>query len=232
LKEIQEAEAKKAAKQEEIAAAARRANLEQEMKMLASQQAAPAPGLPTTSTWGNNASPATPTNTTSVWAKPAATKALTSSSSAAAKKTLADIQREEELRKQKLAAAAAASQSSAGASAGKRYADLASKSTPPLASVGGSAWSTVGAGGKVKIPTGPAAASPQAVRSVSSANIATTSAARPVRPTPATRSVTTSGQSNIAVAKEEFNKWAKATLSRGLNPGINGMHQDIVDFES
>jgi PERQ amino acid-rich with GYF domain-containing protein len=231
LKEIQEAEAKKAAKQEEIAAAARRANLEQEMKMLATQQAAPAPGLPTSSTWGNSASPATPTNATSVWAKPAATKVLASSTSAAAKKTLADIQREEELRKQKLAAAAAASQPSAGPSAGKRYADLASKSTPPLASVGGSAWSTVGAGGKVKIPTGPAAAAPPAVRSVSSANVAT-SAARPVRPAPATRSVTTSGQSNIAIAKEEFNKWAKATLSRGLNPGINGMHQDVVVFQS
>jgi PERQ amino acid-rich with GYF domain-containing protein len=221
LKEIQEAEAKKAAKAEEMAAATRRANLEQEMKVLSLQQAAPAPGLPTSSTWGNTTSPAAPANATSVWAKPSATKVQASASSAATKKTLADIQREEESRKQKVAAAASAAQPSTGLVGGKRYADLASKVSPPPA--GNSAWSTVGAGGKVIIPTGPAAAAPQAVRSVSSANVATTSAARVVRPAPAVRSVTTVGQNSVAVAKEEFNKWAKAALSKGLSPGINGM---------
>jgi hypothetical protein len=34
--------------------------------------------------------------------------------------------------------------------------------------------------------------------------------------------VTAVGQNSVAVAKEEFNKWAKVTLSKGLSPGING----------
>jgi hypothetical protein len=100
LKEIQEAEAKKMAKAEEIAAANRRAQLEQEMKLLASQPVAPAPGLPTSSTWGSSVSPATPTSAPLAWAKPATNAQPVSAS----KKTLADIQREEELRKQKIAA--------------------------------------------------------------------------------------------------------------------------------
>ncbi|KAE8442572.1 hypothetical protein EG329_003059 [Mollisiaceae sp. DMI_Dod_QoI] len=221
LKEIQEAEAKKAAKAEEIAAAARRANYEQELKMLTSQPAPPAPGLPTTSTWGNSASPATPTNAPSAWAKPAASKVVAASNVASSKKTLADIQREEELRKQKLAAAAAATQPSPGLSGGKRYADLASKSTMSAAPAGGSAWSTVGPSGKVRVPTGPAAAVPQAVRAVSSANVATMSTPRVARPAPAIRSATTSGQSSVGAAKEEFIRWTKAALASKLNAGIN-----------
>jgi PERQ amino acid-rich with GYF domain-containing protein len=228
LKEIQEAEAKKAAKDEELAATARRIAHEQEMRLLTSQPLAPAPGLPTTSTWGNTASPATPTNASSVWAKPAASTVAAASKSSASKKTLADIQREEELRKQKLAAAAA---QPASVSAGKRYADLASKSTASIPTAG-SAWSTVGAGGKVKIPTGPAAAAPQAVRTVSSANIATTSSVRTTRPAPATRSVTASGSASATSAHDEFNKWAKATLAKGLNSGINGMQsQHNLSFD-
>merc|ERR1712000_436565 len=205
LKEIQEAEAKKAAKAEEIAAAQRRANYEQELKMLTSVATAPAPGLPTTSTWGNTASPATPTNAPSAWAKPAASK-----------KTLADIQREEESRKQKAAAAVIAAQPAV--SAGKRYADLASKVSPP-APLSGSPWSTVGAGGKVRVPTGPAASSPQPTRAVSSANVSTASAPRVTKPAATVRSAT--GPAGANAAKEEFVKWAKATLSNGLNSDIN-----------
>jgi PERQ amino acid-rich with GYF domain-containing protein len=216
LKEIQEAEAKKMAKAEEIAAANRRAQLEQEMKLLASQPVAPAPGLPTSSTWGSGVSPVTPTPAPLAWAKPTSTSQATSTS----KRTLAEIQREEELRKQKIAAQA--TQTTSGNSGGKRYADLASKPTVSSQPVGGSAWSTVGAGGKVKIPTGPPAVAPQAVRSVSSANIATASTARAPRPTPTVRSATTSGQSNVNAANEEFTKWAKGELTRGLNTGING----------
>jgi PERQ amino acid-rich with GYF domain-containing protein len=215
LKEIQEAEAKKMAKAEEIAAANRRVQLEQEMKLLANQPAAPAPGLPTSSTWGSGVSPATPTTAPLAWAKPVTTTQAASVS----KRTLADIQREEELRKQKIAAQAA--QTSSGVSGGKRYADLASKPTAPSQPLGGSAWSTVGASGKVKIPTGPSVAAPQAVRSVSSANNATTSVSRAPRPAPTVRSATT-GQSNINAANEEFTKWAKGELTRGLNTGING----------
>jgi PERQ amino acid-rich with GYF domain-containing protein len=219
LKEIQEAEARKAAKAEEIAAAARRANYEQELKMLATQPAALAPGLPTTSTWGNSASPAIPTNAPSAWTKPAASKVIASSNTASSKKTLADIQREEELRKQKVAAAAAA-QPTPGVSGGKRYADLASKSTP---AIGVSAWTTVGTGGKARVPTGPVVAIPPAVRAVSSTNVATISTPRAARPAATTRSATTSGQSNVIVAKEEFIRWTKAALANKLNAGINGM---------
>jgi len=221
LKEIQEAEAKKMAKAEEIAAATRRAQLEQELKLHSSPPVAPAPGLPTSSTWGSGVSPATPTTAPLAWAKPATNVQAVSAS----KKTLADIQREEELRKQKIAAQAA--QTSSGITGGKRYADLASKPTAPAQPVGGSAWSTVGAGGKVKIPTGPSAAAPPAVRSVSSANIAPASSARAPRPVPTTRSATAAGQSNINAANEEFTKWAKGELTRGLNTGINGKQSQL-----
>ncbi|KAJ5042325.1 uncharacterized protein L3040_004877 [Drepanopeziza brunnea f. sp. 'multigermtubi'] len=213
LKQIQEAEAKKAAKAEEIAAAARRANYEYELKLLSSQPAAPAPGLPTSSTWGSTSSPVP--NAPSAWAKPAA-KVQVSSSSAASKKTLADIQREEESRKVKAAAAVAAAQPTV--SSGKRYADLASKPSAGPAPVGGSPWSTVGAGGKVRIPTGPAAVTPPALRAASAANTVTPSAQRAVRPA-AVRSTT--GTVGANAPKEEFVKWAKSVLANGLNPDIN-----------
>ena len=220
LKEIQEAEAKKAAKAEELAAATRRNLQEQELKVMASQPAAPAPGLPTTSTWGNHASPAGHAATPSAWANSPANKTHISTSITTAKKTLADIQREEESRKQKLAAAAAATQPPQGVSGGKRYADLASKpSTTPGPTTGGS-WATVGAGGKVKIPTGPAAAVPQILRAPSSTTIATTTS-RASRPAPATRVAATSGPAGTTTAKDEFNKWARSALV-GLNSNING----------
>ncbi|RFU29861.1 hypothetical protein B7463_g6465, partial [Scytalidium lignicola] len=221
LKEIQEAEAKKAAKAEEAAAAARRIIQEQELKLLTTQPMSPVPGLPTSSTWASGNTPTTPSGATSAWAKPNAIKAQTAANNiAAAKKTLADIQREEELRKQKLAAATAAATSSAGISTGKRYADLASKTTPPSVP-GGSAWSTVGAGGKVKVPTGPAAVAPTAtVRAVSGTAVPVTTAARVARPAQTPRS-STSSQSAANAAHEEFMKWAKGSLVKGLNSNIN-----------
>jgi PERQ amino acid-rich with GYF domain-containing protein len=222
LKEIQEAEAKKAAKAEEIAAAARRTHLEQEMKLF-TQPVAQAPGLPTSSTWASNSSPAGQTNSTSAWATSSGTRTPVSSTVAASKKTLADIQREEESRKLKLAAATATTLPPQGTSGGKRYADLASKPTSASPATGGP-WATVGAGGKVKIPTGPAAAAPQAIRAASSAAVPT-AAARAPRPTAtATRSVTTSAQTGTTTAKDEFNKWAKGTLVKGLNSNINGAY--------
>ncbi|KAF7866732.1 hypothetical protein EAF04_005574 [Stromatinia cepivora] len=219
LKEIQEAEAKKAAKAEEAAAAARRALHEQEMKLLASQPAAPAPGLPTTSTWGAITIPTTPSNAPSVWAKPVAAKTPVAATSS--KKTLADIQREEELRKKKLAATAAVSQPSPVAG-GKRYADLASKPSVITPTMGGG-WATVGAAGKVKVPTGPSAAvAPVPVRSASSASVASP-AVRTIRPAPSARSVTMAGsQAGGNAANEEFKKWTKATLS-----GKEGLNSDI-----
>jgi PERQ amino acid-rich with GYF domain-containing protein len=226
LKEIQELEAKQAAKQEEIAAAARRLQLEQERKMLGNQPVAPAPGLPTTSTWGNTASPATP-NAPSAWATTSATKTQVPGNGVASKKTLSDIQREEEARKKRLATAAAAAQPTASMSGGKRYADLASKPTAAVPAIGGGSWSTVGAGGKVKIPTGPAAATPT-IRAASSATVPTV-ASRAARPAPALRSVT-SGQTGTNAAKDEFNKWAKTTLSKGLNSDVDGMYGKYPSF--
>ncbi|KAI1000280.1 hypothetical protein K3495_g7920 [Podosphaera aphanis] len=216
LREIQEAEEKKVAKAEELAIATRRANYEQELKLLASQPAAPAPGLPTTATWGSTTSPVNSTPTKSAWAK-LVTKTQTPASK---QKTLADIQKEEELRKQKLAAVAA-TQSPAGSFGSKRYADLASHTAANASSTSGPAWSTVGAGGKVKAPIGPAAsAQAPAARSASAHSITL-----PTRPnskqTATTRSATTPATNSVSTARDEFTKWAKATLDKGLNPGIN-----------
>lgn len=218
LKEIQDAEARKAAKLEEAQAAARRAALEQERLH---QPVAPAPGLPANSTWGSSGSPI-PAAVPSAWAKATAVKAPSASAAtAASKKTLADIQREEELRKQKLAAATATTVLPGLTSGGKRYADLASK---PTASPANSAWSTVGAGGKVKIPTGPAAAQPSS-RAASNATVPTVVTNKVARPPVASRSVTTGNtlpQGAATSASQEFTKWAKDALAKGLNTGING----------
>ncbi len=132
----------------------------------------------------------------------------------ASKKTLADIQKEEEQRKTKAASAAAATAAQpASTPGGKRYADLASKPATS-ASTPGPAWSTVGAGGKVKIPTGPAMTTTPA-RSVSNP------AVTPARSRPAARP-TTSSQVATPSAQEEFSRWAKATLAKDLNKDING----------
>ncbi|OCK84296.1 hypothetical protein K432DRAFT_378700 [Lepidopterella palustris CBS 459.81] len=229
LKEIQEAEARKAAQQEEIAAAARRAALEKEY-MTHTISPAAAPGLPSSSTWASGASPITPlASTPSAWAKPLAGKAP-GQQGAGAKKTLQQIQKEEEARKQRAAAAANVANATAPTvgvapplSSGKRYADLAGKHTPPTAPTqGGGAWTTVGASGKAKatgvpIPTGPAAG----VRSTSSGIIPTA----PVKPKPlltGSRSATMGGGLASQVnAQEEFKKWAIGELKGDLGKGIN-----------
>jgi len=217
-------EAKKAAQQEELAAAARKAAFEKELQ---AQTAAsqPAPGLPSTSTWASNQSPASSSGVmTSVWAKPTPGKPGVATP-ATAKKTLAQIQKEEEARKQKLVVAAAQTAQAAGPasvpglSSGKTYAGLAGKGvqSQPIA-VGGGAWTTVGAGGKAKapavpIPTGPA-------RSIS--GTAPTAAAAGVKPKASQRSTTMGGQSlNKTNALEEFKKWATAELKPHLNKDIN-----------
>jgi len=220
LKEIQEAEAKKAAKQEEAAAAQRRALLEQEAAALREREkvaAAVTVGLPATSTWGTG-SPVSATG--SAWKQPAAkgTAAGPSGTNTASKKTLADIQREEENRKRKEAQSVAVS----GAALGKRYADLASKtsgppgisnsSPTPQPSTGGG-WSTVGAGGKVKIPTGPAAQSRSASASSSAKTPAAPAAARAV----ATKPATTSLKDAKATAMDEFKKWVFREVSRHVS---------------
>ncbi|PWY74443.1 hypothetical protein BO70DRAFT_389044 [Aspergillus heteromorphus CBS 117.55] len=219
LKEIQEAEARSAAQKEELAAAARRAQLLAEQERL-SQVQAPAPGLPSTANWASAGSPATPTSSGSVWSAkgPAASSA---------KKTLAQIQKEEEARKQRLAAAAAAAQSAAVSppaappSTGKRYADLASKApaaASPVSAAASGAWTTVGAGGKAKAPP----AAPSGPRSSSGATPVPVS---PVKPKPVAvatpRTVVATPPTNPNRAVEEFTKWAKLTLVKGLDSNIN-----------
>lgn len=220
LKEIQEAEAKKAAKAEEAAAAARRVMAEQEAAREREKMATLASGLPTSSTWGTSS----PAAATSPWTMPAATKAPAPGLAPAAltaekKKTLADIQREEEARKNKAKEIAVQSGSVSGA---KRYADLASKpnASSPAPSLGampaaptGAGWATVGAGGKVKVPTGPAAQS----RSVSSSNIKSAVAPAPAPVSaPAARPISKpSVNTSRNEAMDEFTKWVQGQLMRG-----------------
>ena len=226
IKEIQEAEARIAAQQEEISAAARRAVAEQERHNQV-QPAAQAPGLPSSANWASSASPATLTSTsTPAWAKlagkpPAATPA------SGANKSLAQIQKEEENRKKRLAATQAAAAASnpnvSNAPGGKRYADLASKITaPPVNGLGG-AWTTVGAGGKLKAPSGPIASSISASKAptiASSSNAATSVKHRPA--TVPSKSSSTSGVINGQAAIIELQKWAKSALGKGLNSNIDG----------
>ena len=217
LKQIQEAEAKRAAEQEVIAAAARRAQAEQE-RLNQTQAPAPAPGLPSSSTWGSTVSPVTPsTQAASVWAKQTPAKAGPTSS-AGVKKTLAQIQKEEESRKQRVAIAQAAANAQSATSSvsnavGKRYAELASKAVPAVPTTTGGAWTTVGIGGKTKAPPAIVATPQPVARTVS------TSTAPKSRPGLQTvRSTSLASQSK---ANEEFSRWIKGALGKGLNSGIN-----------
>ena len=219
LKEIQEAEARKAAQQEEIATAARRAAAEQD-RLSQAHAVAPAPGLPSSANWASGQL-GTPTATgPSAWAKLLAGKNPVATS-VSSKKTLAQIQKEEENKKQKQLAAAAlvsashAATGSAALAGGHRYADLAGKAATAKSSTpSGNSWTTVGAGGKTKAPSGLSAPAP-AARSVSSSATSTA----PVAKAKASSSTTTMPSQN---ANEEFQKWAKSALSKGLNSSING----------
>lgn len=223
LREIQEAEAKKAAEAEEMAAAARRAAFQREMEAQA-QVVAPQPGLPTSSTWGAG-SPATPTGAIpAAWAKTAQKP-----TGPTASKTLAQIQKEEEARKRRMVAAQAQAQatlmSAAPApTAGKSYANLAGKITIPQAGpMGtGSAWTTVGASGKVKTPA-PTVTSPAGNRTFSSGAppALAPAAAAPPRKAPVSRVASMANPAAVN-AQDEFRKWAQDTLRADLKKGING----------
>lgn len=217
LKDIQEAEARKAAQQEELAAAVRRAQAEQERPI---QVVAPAPGLPSTSTWATSASPATPTTPgISVWAKSTSGKPAAATSNP--KKTLAQIQKEEENRKQRAAAAQAQKVATVPVAAGgTRYADLASKIAIATPTGPPGAWTTVGSSGKAKAPTTVVPNPPPVSRVVSGTAPVLTSTARPRPAVPTVRSSAT--LNNQSKAADEFTKWAKGALGKGLNTNING----------
>lgn len=234
LKEIQEAEARKAAKDEEAAAAIRRAAMEQEGALLrerekASAAAAAAAALPASSTWGHGS----PASASAPWSNPSASKPVAAAAvgpaSSSSKKTLADIQREEEVRKRK--AREVASQSGVPASGSKSYANLAGKPNAgpipggvPAAAAAppGAGWATVGAGGKVKAPTGV----PVPGRPVSASNTKASPAAVAAKPSPkpslATGGSTMQRADTVNVAIDEFNKWVHRELSRGLDANSDG----------
>ncbi|PSK36193.1 GYF domain-containing protein mpd2 [Elsinoe australis] len=223
LKEIQEAEAKNAAKAEALAADARRQALEREAlaQMQAAAAASTSAGLPSSATWATagGASPSA-ASTASAWAK--AAKPVAGPTSA---KSMAQIQKEEEARKKRLVAAAAQAQQNAalaGAAAqvqGKRYAELAGKvasgaPASPVAPQGSSAWTTVGAGGKTKAPLSPATAPP-----VRSASTTTTPLAAPALKKPTMPRTTTASNTAAVNAQEEFKRWAAGELRGDLKPG-------------
>jgi PERQ amino acid-rich with GYF domain-containing protein len=235
LKDIQEAEAKKAAKQEEIAAAARRAQLEKDI--FAAQQAAAAaaqvpPGLPSSSTWANSPT-ATGGNGSSVWSKAGSgIRTNIPAPGIPAKKTLQQIQKEEEARKQRAAVVAASASGVAPTpttlSSGKRYADLASKNSAvpgAAAPVVGGAWTTVGAGGKIKTPV---SGGPAPMTRAVSGSIATATPIQPARPKQAVRSTTlgaTAAQQSLGRVNdvvEELKRWTVKELGNHLNKGLNG----------
>ena len=161
-----------------------------------------------------------------MWAKQAAKPV--SGTNGPSKKTLAQIQKEEEARKQRAVSAAAAaaqaqtSSNPAAALAGKRYAELAGKGAPsPQSATQGSAWMTVGSSGKAKAPA-TIVATPQAQpRIVSGTTTTAAAAAGKARPTMPTSRVSTT-MAEKSKANEEFSKWVKMQLGKGLNAGING----------
>ena len=217
LKEIQAMEAKNAAQKEEIAVAARRALAEQERLSQQNQPVAPAPGLPSSANWASSISPAVPTTTgASPWAKPAAGKPAVATPVAGAKKTLAQIQKEEEARKNRATAAANAT-ANATLAGGKRYAELASKGSAPAPLTSSAAWTTVGASGKVKTPTAPA---PSLSTRTASGGIVQPSAVAP-KPKPIV-TTSTKGPGNQQLANQEFQRWTKGALGKGLNSSMNG----------
>ena len=224
LKEIQAVEAKKAAQQEEAAAAARRALAEQE-RHNQPQPIALAPGLPLSANWASGVSPAIPmSNGLSVWIKPGVGKTPTATAPTNAKKTLTQIQKEEEARKSRAASAAASGVTNlanvSAVAGGKRYADLAGKAALAIPQVSSTAWTTVGAGGKVKTPTGLGP-----VASTKHATIPSTqplaSASKPKGPASARNTIANSVSGQQA-ANDEFQRWTKNALSKGLNTGIPG----------
>ena len=232
LKEIQAMEAKQAAQHEEIQAAARRAVLEQERMNQKSQPVAPAPGLPSSANWASSVSPVIPVSAgASAWAKPASGKPTVATPVSGAKKTLAQIQKEEEARKNRAAAAAAAANAtSTNANAppiagGKRYADLASKNAPPQ-NPNNAAWTTVGASGKAKTPAPASAGTARTVNGNTSQPPPTTLKAKVVAPGTARA---TSTQQN---ANDEFQKWTRNALSKGLNVGINSQSTISLSFQN
>ncbi|KFA78803.1 hypothetical protein S40288_05498 [Stachybotrys chartarum IBT 40288] len=236
LKEIQEAEALKAAKDEEAAAALRKAAMDQEIALMREKEkaaavAAATASLPASSTWGHGS----PVATTSPWASQPTPKGpapglVSAGAVAASKKTLADIQREEELRKKKVEKAASQAGTPLGVS--KSSAGLAGKTnfpavpgSQPVTGTAANGWATVGAGGKVKTPIGPAGT---LSRTVSVGSVKPGPTLAKITSKPSTPIAGTNGKADAShAALDEFRKWVARELSRGIT-SVN----DIAHFQA
>ncbi|KAL9057099.1 MAG: hypothetical protein Q9162_002533 [Coniocarpon cinnabarinum] len=236
LKEIQEAEARRAAKRDEEQAALRRAAYERE---LANQAPAPAPGLPSSSNWASGEPVTSPSSMApSAWAKSNTKPVATPGGS---RKTLQQIQKEEEAlaRRQKAAATAATtvhgntatgvSNAAQAASAGKRYADLASRVAAPSGPNAGNAWTTVGASGKVKAPATP---NPPPMQRVPTGNIASATPTSGIAKKPAAAPVRSNSSATTLSAYDDFKTWAvgelRADVSKGVDP--QNLVNTLLDF--
>lgn len=197
LKEIQEREAaerkSKAAQKQQL----QQKQLQQVTAAAAAAETKNGPTLPSGATWAH-------TSTTPV----------------APPKTLAQIQKEEEEARKKAAAATAVPGAAAIAPAGKKYSDIVSPKTSRLAPApapaaqttatnGGSAWTTVGPGGKKASgppPVPVATATPRTAATPVAKRIAT-----PVTATPKPQKQTSG---------DEFLQWCKNSI-HDLNAGVN-----------
>jgi PERQ amino acid-rich with GYF domain-containing protein len=226
LKEIQESEARRAAIANEEMARSKRQQMEEELRLqavtAANAPSAPSPGLPSTSMWGRGSTPeaGSVAPTVSPWTKPVV---AAPTQNTAGRKSLAQIQKEEEARKQKLAVTAAAATAASAASATsisspvmggvKRYADLASKAPLGMTDATG-AWTTVGASGKLKSGGVPVGGMPRSVSTTaipaSPASVHSITSSVKSRPLVANRSLTTA--TSIPTPKEELAKWAAGEL--------------------
>ncbi|KAK6535044.1 hypothetical protein TWF281_006342 [Arthrobotrys megalospora] len=219
LKEIQENQAKQVAKAEAAAQEARRQEQAQQAALAAaSAPTPPTSGLPSTSTWG--APTPSPATNASAWAKPLAKASTTP----VKQKTLAQIQKEEEARKQKAVAlqpttttAATPTTPTATSSRRSEWASKAaaapSNPVPPTTNVVGGAWTTVGAGGK-KLGGAATVSSPTPAQ----ARLVPSAPAPKIVKKPAT--VQLAAATPQKTANDEFMKWCKINL-KGLNSGVN-----------
>ncbi|KAI0666236.1 hypothetical protein C8Q78DRAFT_1109225 [Trametes maxima] len=232
LREIQEAETKKAE-------ARKAAERERERAARAAASTQVDDFQPFTASWGlptsqagaraNNAVKETPATSPFNAPSPAAAPPVWTNAAKApvAKKTMKEIQEEEERQKK----AAAAKEKETMASAARRgYAETTTKPTTPGQQVGG-AWTTVGSGGKTSAaaiaarpaatPVTPAKAAPVAAAVASPAPATRPTAATPRPAAVALKSTPSKEESSVAPGPSlEFLKWISDSL-KGLNSSVN-----------
>lgn len=235
LREIQEAEAKKAearkiAERERLARA-----------LVSTPPAVVDDAQPFTASWGLPTSQTgvraavTPRSGEAVATPAASAPVWTSTSTAPAKKTMKEIQEEEERRKKM-----GLKDSMAATAARRGYAETTFKVTPSAQAVGG-AWTTVGANGKTNAPVPTPAPAPGPVRLATTPSVSTQAAPTP-RPNGMTARSTSQTFTKAAAAPSrvddtpvtsthDFLKWLSDTL-KGLNSSVNleDMTQMLLSF--